>query len=108
MTVMKTVLIMGASMFAAVAVSQPTFARDFSLPQTNTAKQNSAGGGATGALDKAKSDGGLSGLGVPSGTKGGGVGADIMKSSGLKTSIMPPSVSGTAKEQAGNTKGQQG
>jgi hypothetical protein len=105
---MKAALMICASMFATVAVSQPTFARDFSLPQTNTAKQNTAGGGATGALNKAKSVGGLSGLGVPSGTKGGGLGADIMKSSGLKPSIMPSTVSDTAKEQVKNTKGQQG
>jgi hypothetical protein len=44
----------------------------------------------------------------PGYTAGDALGADIMKSSGLKPSIMQSTVSDTAKEQVKNTKGQQG
>jgi hypothetical protein len=74
--------------------------------QTNSSQTNTAGG-AMGVLNRAQS-GGLSGLGVPSGFKPGGVGSDVLKGSGIRTSITPTGASDAVKLQAGGIKDQQG
>ena len=88
-------------------VSLNRFSNVHAVPSQNNSSQPSVGGVATGVFNRAQS-GGLSGLGVPGGLRTSGVGSDIIKGSGIRTSITPASTSDTAKGQTGDIKNQQG